>query len=758
MTERPNSSPLRAKNRRDHILSARVCLLVFGFFNNGVFALAQSTSFSGFSPGNLVVSRSVYTGTASTVAVNQALPPVCPASAETAKKGQCAGKATDNGAYPSTTSTSNVWNNNKADGSFGITSPIFLDQITPTGTPINTLAIPSNMLTTSFSSKSELAVNLSVDGTALTFIGYVAPPNTLDVSNSNTPGVYDPTNPAGGSYYRAVAQVGANGAIQVTPTNAYSGNNGRAAILANGLYYLAGNDNNGTGTPANIVSSTGVEIATPGQAASTAPTQVGTFSITQLIDPTTGKPYAPDKAGKDNNFRGLTIFNNTLFITKGSGGNGVDTVYQVGTAGSLPTLANAASTLITILPGFPTALASTAGPMSIYPFGIWFANATTLYVADEGDGVIADAATAPKAGLQKWSLINGTWQLDYVLQSGLNLGQPYSVPNYPASLNPATDGLRNLTGRLNSDGTVTLWAVTSTVSANGDQGADPNQLVMITDVLANTTAAGAANEQFITIKSAAAGEVLRGVSLTPTLPLIPMQNSPSIVSLANPGATAIAAGSLAAADGQGLAGLPGPIFGILPTAFGGTSVTIVDASGTTAPAPLFYVSPNEVGFEVPPGTATGLAKVTVTTNGVSQSASNIQIATVAPGLYTLNNVGLAAAYAIRVTASATQIVEPVYSMTTAGVITAAPINMGSATDQVYLVLYGTGLQAAGTAGVSVTVGGVNAPVVFAGPTGIIAGLDQVNVLLPASLAGKGNVNLQLTAAGVSANPLQITIQ
>jgi uncharacterized protein (TIGR03437 family) len=237
-----------------------------------------------------------------------------------------------------------------------------------------------------------------------------------------------------------------------------------------------------------------------------------------------------------------------------------------------------------------------------------------------------------------------------------------------------------------------------------------------------------------------------------------MQNSPSIVSLANPGATAIAPGSLAAADGQGLAGQPGPIFGILPTAFGGTSVTIVDAAGTTSFAPLFYVSPSEIGFEVPPGTATGLAKVTVTTNGVSQSASNIQIATVAPGLYTLSNVGLAAAYAIRVSASATQTVEPVYSMTTAGVITAAPINMGSATDQVYLILYGTGLQAAGTAGVTVTVGGVNAPVVFAGPTGIIAGLDQVNILLPASLAGKGNVNVQLTAAGVSANPAQVTIQ
>ncbi|MDQ6706634.1 MAG: hypothetical protein M3Z85_11745, partial [Acidobacteriota bacterium] len=198
----------------------------------GVGALGQSNTFTGFAAGNLVVTRSVYTGNSSTVAVGQTLPPVCPATADCGTA-----TATDNGSYPSAANGNSVWNNNKVDGSFGVTSPIFLDQLKLDGTPVNTLAIPSNLLTTSFSSKSELAVNLSADGTALTFMAYVAPPNSVDVSNSNTPGVYDPTNPAGGSYFRAVAQVGANGAIEVTPTNSYSGNNGRAAILANGLYY-----------------------------------------------------------------------------------------------------------------------------------------------------------------------------------------------------------------------------------------------------------------------------------------------------------------------------------------------------------------------------------------------------------------------------------------------------------------------------------------------------------------------------------------
>ena len=92
---------------------------------------------------------------------------------------------------------------------------------------------------------------------------------------------------------------------------------------------------------------------------------------------------------------------------------------------------------------------------------------------------------------------------------------PYSVPNDPANLNPATDGLRNIAGRVNPDGAVTIWAVTSTVSSNVDQGADPNLLVTVTDTLAFTTAAQAAGEQFRILRAANYGEVLRGVSLTP---------------------------------------------------------------------------------------------------------------------------------------------------------------------------------------------------------------------------------------------------
>jgi len=257
---------------------------------------------------------------------------------------------------------------------------------------------------------------------------------------------------------------------------------------------------------------------------------IGDFEVTQVGYTTADKP------GKDNNFRGLTIFNNTMYVTKGSGGNGINTVYRVGNAGALPTPTDVKTAPIIVLPGFPTTLASgvaqdgSTGHPVMFPFGIFFANANTLYVCDEGDGGlvaprtingqsnVADDSELATAGLQKWRLQDGTWYLVYTLQDGLDIGVLYSIANYPASLNPATGGCRNLTGRANGDGTVNLYAITSTISTNGDQGADPNKLVTVTDRL-NAVSLPASNSNgwghFTTLRTAQAGEVLRGIAFAP---------------------------------------------------------------------------------------------------------------------------------------------------------------------------------------------------------------------------------------------------
>jgi hypothetical protein len=526
----------------------------------GVVIGLAATSVSGsvgessyFTPGNLLVSRSVYDGNPSNVSVGMPLPPGCESGC---------GSAVADGSYPY------VFNNDTVDGSFGITSKIFLDQLTPSGSLINSLEVPNSTQNgvppmkdqevTSFSSKSELALNLSTDSQNVTFMGYLAPVDTLDVSNSNTPGVIDSTNPVASAYYRVVADVDGKGKFRFTKANAYSGNNGRAAILnsADNVLYTAGNaGNGGTPQPDKVITGTGAQIMNPQTKALAAqdpgdPTPVGSFNVTQL-------GYKPDKIGKDTNFRGLTIFNNVAYFTKGSGGNGIDTVYFIDTTGAacpsggvglpvanatLPTAPIAYDPSLVasegvvpynmcVLKGFPTVLAKNA---TLFPFGLWFASPTVLYIADEGNGdntystssgTYSNAAKQTTAGLQKWVLVGGPsnphWTLAYTLQSGLSLGMPYTISGYPTGNNsvtgkpwaPATDGLRNLTGRVNPNGSATIWAVTSTVSGSGDQGADPNKLVSITDNLNETTLPP--TESFSPVDNAGYAEVLRGVSFTP---------------------------------------------------------------------------------------------------------------------------------------------------------------------------------------------------------------------------------------------------
>ena len=463
-----------------------------------------------FAHGHIVVTESIYAGYASLITPGVTiLPTGVPATA--------------NGSYPY------VFNNALADSSFGITSPIYLLQLTRSGRFLSRLPVPTSLLTTSFSSKSELAIHLSTEGTSLTFLGYVAPVNTLDVSNSNTPGHVDLSNPVTSIFQRAVGHVDVLGHVRAKPVNAYSGNNGRSVILSDWIYYMVGNAGNGTQKGAqNIVDNTGVQIINVfGGSDSTVVGEqqgiVGASKGYQYGYSVTQNGYPQDNSGKDDNFRGEAIFNKTLYVSKGSGGNGINTVYQVGVAGALPTFATAANTQISVLPGFSTTLAKSTTGTVYHPFGLWFANATTLYVADEGDGVLANAATG-YGGLQKWILVTGQWQLAYTLTSGLNLGKPYLVSGYPVGTNPATgvdwapaaDGLRNIAGKRNGDGTVTIYGITSTVSGSGDQGADPNQLVVITDNLSFTTEADASGETFKTLRTAESGEVLRGVSFTPS--------------------------------------------------------------------------------------------------------------------------------------------------------------------------------------------------------------------------------------------------
>ncbi len=200
----------------------------------------------------------------------------------------------------------------------------------------------------------------------------------------------------------------------------------------------------------------------------------------------------------------------------------------------------------------------------------------------------------------------------------------------------------------------------------------------------------------------------------------------------------------------------------LPTALAGTTIKITDSANVEHSAPLFFVSPAQVNFLIPQGVATGAASLTVITGDGSTATGAIQIAAVAPSVFSANvsGQGVAAAVALRIRANGQQVIEPVAQWDAAqNRFVASPIDLGAENEQVVLVLFGTGLRyRSSLSAASASIGGTDAQVLFAGAQNDFAGLDQINVGLPRSLAGRGEVDVTLTVDAKMANTVRINIK
>lgn len=200
----------------------------------------------------------------------------------------------------------------------------------------------------------------------------------------------------------------------------------------------------------------------------------------------------------------------------------------------------------------------------------------------------------------------------------------------------------------------------------------------------------------------------------------------------------------------------------LPTLLGGATVTVTDAGGTARQAPLLYASSNQINFQVPKGTPPGTVTVAVS-NGSTTLSGTANVQNVAPTLFSMNGAGtgVAAATAIRTQASNPSLQTPVAVFQCSGqpqVCASTPISLGVDTP-VYLTLYATGVRNRGSlATVLVSIKGTNVPVLYAGAAPGFTGLDQVNVALPVSLKGSGEVNVVLTVDGQISNTVTINIQ
>ena len=198
--------------------------------------------------------------------------------------------------------------------------------------------------------------------------------------------------------------------------------------------------------------------------------------------------------------------------------------------------------------------------------------------------------------------------------------------------------------------------------------------------------------------------------------------------------------------------------GAMPPVLGDTTITVTDATGNSLAAPIYYVSPSQASFLIPKAAMPGAATVKIARSGNTVLTGALTIAAVSPGIFTANANGAGVAAAVVLQSSAPE----TYALTfgcQAGVALSclsSPISLGAATDTVSVELYGTGIRAAQR--VEAFVAGQSVPVPFAGAQSQYQGLDQINISLPRTLAGSGEISVYIVADGETSNMVTIRIQ
>jgi len=192
----------------------------------------------------------------------------------------------------------------------------------------------------------------------------------------------------------------------------------------------------------------------------------------------------------------------------------------------------------------------------------------------------------------------------------------------------------------------------------------------------------------------------------------------------------IAPGSFATAFGQNLCSqtMAGDWIapGQLPTTLGGCSMTV-----NGAPAMMQYVSPGQINFIMPSGVGSGQATVIVN-NGTQMMTGTVTAGAAGPGMFALNGMGMGEGAMM----NATSWQMGQFSTTTNGQPT-------------YVAMYTTGLDLSSTP--TVTIGGMPVDVMWSGNAPGYVGLQQINITLPAGMAGVGRVPVMVTSDGQNSN-------
>ncbi len=215
---------------------------------------------------------------------------------------------------------------------------------------------------------------------------------------------------------------------------------------------------------------------------------------------------------------------------------------------------------------------------------------------------------------------------------------------------------------------------------------------------------------------------------------------------------ALAPEAIAAGFGSGLAQATQVATTLpLPTTLAGMTVTVRDSANVERPAPLFFVSPTQINYLIPAEAALGAATVTVRTAQGQTRSGTITLTLTAPGLFTADasGSGWPAAQVLRVTSGGAYRYESVVRFDTVNSrLVAVPVEFGDESEQLFLVVYGTGWRKrAALNQVSATIAGQAIEVLAATAQGSLAGLDQLNLRLPRSLAGRNECELIVSVSG-----------
>ncbi|MGO9943482.1 MAG: PEP-CTERM sorting domain-containing protein [Rhodoblastus sp.] len=369
-----------------------------------------------------------------------------------------------------------------------------------------------------YGSASEGLMQLTGNGDFLTLMGYGVNANTFNtapLSTYGTAALGQTTSLTGQPYTtvpRVVALISGKGVVNTT-------------TALTGVF----NTNN----PRSVYSATGYSFYVSGQGASKTDSTQGVFYTT--LGSTTATPI---DTSTDTRF--VTEYNGTLYVSRdqnppGSGNQNYSNVSSLtGPKGQPPLNSTGLVTTHITPPASPYSSGGNNGSINLTkalengvnnsrvgsfvylsPEQFFFANATTLYVADSGQPKNGNAnkAALGEGGLQKWTENTGTgvWTLDYDLVSGLNLVNNANA-NASTPTAPGVTGLFGLTGEV-VGGKVELFA-----TSYGLNELSPSYLYEITDTLSYTTIGQAGLEKFTTLYAAPNNISIRGVSFAPSVP------------------------------------------------------------------------------------------------------------------------------------------------------------------------------------------------------------------------------------------------